>query len=205
MDFSVAWNKNYVIASFKICFSVCQHSQHGHSHSFLLVFSLTARQLKYLPCRNLSAGGGGGGLWGWSRLQRQLIKARDRLCFVTSSCRYSKPIIIESFANTLIIFFTMVASDYLESSTKSASLAGIRYCTSQSRQSARLFLQSSELGPPHPSPRRRVCYPSFGSGGRDTLACGRGGGGSQLGRGDRHCGSLGVYVLSAGTSGLCNG
>ncbi len=38
MDFSVAWNKNYVFAAFKICINVCQHSQHGHSHSFPLVF-----------------------------------------------------------------------------------------------------------------------------------------------------------------------
>ncbi len=28
----------------------------------------------------------------------------------------------------------------------------------------------------------------------DTFACGRGGGGSQFGRGDRHCGTLGIYV-----------
>ncbi len=45
----------------------------------------------------------------------------------------------------------------------------------QSRQSAKLFLQSSELGLPHPLTRRRVC-PPFGSG-RGTLACGRGSGG----------------------------
>ncbi len=29
----------------------------------------------------------------------------------------------------------------------------------------------------------------------DTLADGRGCGGSQFGRGDRHCGTLGIYVL----------
>jgi hypothetical protein len=41
---------------------------------------------------------------------------------------------------------------------------------SQSRQSAKLFLQSSELRLPHPFTRRRVC-PPFGSGGRGgTLA-----------------------------------
>jgi hypothetical protein len=66
------------------------------------------------------------------------------------------------------------------------------FCSStikpQSRQSARLFLQSSELG----LPCRRVCPPLFGYGGRDTLACGReGGGGSQFQRGDRHWGTLG--------------
>ncbi len=39
------------------------------------------------------------------------------------------------------------------------------------------FLQkSSELGLPQPLTRRRVCPSSFGSGWRDTLACGRGGG-----------------------------
>jgi hypothetical protein len=43
----------------------------------------------------------------------------------------------------------------------------------QSRQSARLFLQSSELGLPLPLTRRRVC-PSPGSGGRGTLAGERG-------------------------------
>ncbi len=35
-----------------------------------------------------------------------------------------------------------------------------------------------------------------GSGG-DTLACGKGDGGSQFGRGDRHYGTLGTYVLCA--------
>jgi hypothetical protein len=42
----------------------------------------------------------------------------------------------------------------------------------QSRQSARLFLQSSELGPPIPSPAGE-CVPL---------------------RWDRHCGTLGIYV-----------
>jgi hypothetical protein len=36
-----------------------------------------------------------------------------------------------------------------------------------------------------------------------TLACGRGGGKSQFGRGDRHCGSIGRYVL-CGTASLEN-
>jgi hypothetical protein len=41
----------------------------------------------------------------------------------------------------------------------------------QSRQSAKLFLQSSELGSPNPHTRRRVCPPPFGSGGgRHSLA-----------------------------------
>ncbi len=32
-------------------------------------------------------------------------------------------------------------------------------------------------------------------GGGDTIACGSGGGGSPFGRGDRHCGTLDIYVL----------
>jgi hypothetical protein len=47
---------------------------------------------------------------------------------------------------------------------------------SQSRQSAKLFLQSSELGLPYPLSRRRVCPPALWSGGRGTLAGERGGG-----------------------------
>ncbi len=48
----------------------------------------------------------------------------------------------------------------------------------QSRQSAKLFLQSSELGLPHPLTRRRVCPPLWtGGGGVHTHACGRGSGG----------------------------
>ncbi len=46
---------------------------------------------------------------------------------------------------------------------------------SQSRQSAKLFLQSSKFGLPQPLTRRRVCPPPFGSGGRGTLAGERGG------------------------------
>ncbi len=42
-------------------------------------------------------------------------------------------------------------------------------------RSAKLFLQSSELGLPHPLSRRRVCPPStLWSGGEGKLACGRG-------------------------------
>ncbi len=66
----------------------------------------------------------------------------------------------------------------------------------QSRQSARLFLQSSELGPAD------KCAPRFRGGG-DTLACGKGGGGSQFGRGDRHYGTLGIYVLCAPSCKMC--
>ncbi len=42
-------------------------------------------------------------------------------------------------------------------------------------QSARLSVQSSELGPPNPSPAISVVPLPFGSKGGDTLACGGGG------------------------------
>ncbi len=74
----------------------------------------------------------------------------------------------------------------------------ISFVSLQSRQSAKLFLQSLELGLPHPLTRRRVCppLPPPGSGGRVTLACGRGGGGSQSQWGDIlvHCGTLGTGI-----------
>jgi hypothetical protein len=48
----------------------------------------------------------------------------------------------------------------------------------QSRQSAKLFLQSSELGLPHPPlPAGECAPPPLWSGGEGTLACGRGVGG----------------------------
>ncbi len=49
------------------------------------------------------------------------------------------------------------------------------YWSTQSRQSARLFLQSSELGLPHPLTRSRACPPPLVQRGWDTLACERGG------------------------------
>jgi hypothetical protein len=75
--------------------------------------------------------------------------------------------------------------------------------TLQSRQSIRLFLQSSKLKPPPPHTlpnpliRRRVCPPPFGSGGGHTSL--REGGGVQIPfrRGVRHCGTLGIYVVCA--------
>ncbi len=52
--------------------------------------------------------------------------------------------------------------------------------------------------PPTPLPAGE-CVPPFGSVGMDTLDGGRGGGagrGSHFGRGDRHCGTLGIqYVV----------
>ncbi len=65
----------------------------------------------------------------------------------------------------------------------------------QIRQSARLFLQSSELGLPHPLIRSQVCPPFFGSGGRTYRIAGEGGGrGSQFGRGNRHWYYSAVYM-----------
>jgi hypothetical protein len=49
-------------------------------------------------------------------------------------------------------------------------------------QSARLYTQSSALGPPHPSPARECCPPPIWIQGGSTLACGWGGGRSQFGR-----------------------
>jgi hypothetical protein len=52
--------------------------------------------------------------------------------------------------------------------------------------------------PPTPSPAGE-CVPTIWFRGRDTLACGRGGGGTHFGRGDIHCGTLGTYVLCGPT------
>ncbi len=64
----------------------------------------------------------------------------------------------------------------------------------QSRQSAKLFPQSSELGPPHPLTRRRVCTPPpLVPGGGHTRLRERGWGSPNFDEGDRHCGTL-VYM-----------
>ncbi len=74
-------------------------------------------------------------------------------------------------------------------------------CVRQSWQSNRLFLQFSELGPPTTSSE---CVPSpLVPGGGGTLVCGRGGR-SQFGRGDRHSGTLGIYVLCDVSLGRCD-
>jgi hypothetical protein len=71
-----------------------------------------------------------------------------------------------------------------------------RFSRPQSRQSAKLFLQSSELGLPHPFTRRRVCAPSFGPGGGYTLACRREGGGVPIPtRGHTLWYSIGIYCM----------
>ncbi len=53
----------------------------------------------------------------------------------------------------------------------------------QSRQSAKLFLQSSELGVPHPSPAGECAASPLVHGGRGTLVCGKGVGEFQFRRG----------------------
>ncbi len=74
----------------------------------------------------------------------------------------------------------------------------------QSRQSAKLFLQSSELGLPHPSPAGECAPPPFDSwGGGGTLACRKGVGESQFRRGDIHCGTLYIYVLCGRDTSKC--
>ncbi len=49
-----------------------------------------------------------------------------------------------------------------------------QFATQQSRQSAKLFLKSSELGHPHPLTRRRVCPPPFVPGGSAHSLAGEG-------------------------------
>jgi hypothetical protein len=65
----------------------------------------------------------------------------------------------------------------------------------QSRQSGRLFLQSSELGPPLLTHRRVCPPPHFGSGGGGTHSLAGEGRGFQCRRGDRLCSTLSIYVL----------
>jgi hypothetical protein len=63
----------------------------------------------------------------------------------------------------------------------------------QSIQSARLFLQPSELEPPPPHPQVSLSPLLVQRGGHTPLR--EKGGGSQFRRGNRHCGYLGMYVL----------
>ncbi len=60
----------------------------------------------------------------------------------------------------------------------------------QSRQSAKLFLQSSEMGLPQPLTRRRVCPPPPVLGGGAHSLTREGLGESQFRWGDIHCGTL---------------
>jgi hypothetical protein len=66
----------------------------------------------------------------------------------------------------------------------------------QSRQSAKLFLQSSELGLPQSLARRRGPPPFWGEGHAPAHSLAREGlGESQFRRGDIHSGTLYIYVL----------
>jgi hypothetical protein len=62
----------------------------------------------------------------------------------------------------------------------------------QSRQNARFFLPSSKLGLPNPSPE--VCPPLLWFRWGHSRLRERGWVGSQLGRGNRHCDTLGKYM-----------
>ncbi len=65
----------------------------------------------------------------------------------------------------------------------------------QSRQSAKLFLQSSELGLPPPLTRRRVCPPPPPVPGEGAHSLAREGlGESQFWRRDLHCGTLYIHT-----------
>jgi len=66
----------------------------------------------------------------------------------------------------------------------------------QSRQSAKLFPQSSELGLPQLLTRRQVCPPAPSSGERVTLAGKRGVGRVPIPT-KEHCGTLYIYVRCA--------
>ncbi len=66
----------------------------------------------------------------------------------------------------------------------------------QSRQSAKLFLQSSEWGLPHPLTRKQVCPPPFGSGGGGAHSLGDEGVEEyKFRRGNIHCGTL-LYIYT---------
>ncbi len=78
--------------------------------------------------------------------------------------------------------------------------AALLWHRSQRRQSAKLFLQSSELGLPHSLTRRRLCPPPlwFGGGaGTHSLAGNEGGRSNSNEGGDRYCDTPGIYVLVA--------
>jgi hypothetical protein len=68
------------------------------------------------------------------------------------------------------------------------------YISAQSRQSAKLFLQSSELGLPHPSPAGECALPPFAWGGGAHSLAREGVGESHFRRGDIHCGTLYIYM-----------
>jgi hypothetical protein len=68
------------------------------------------------------------------------------------------------------------------------------YCA-QSRQSARLFLQSSELGPPPPLPQASVSHPHLVPGKHSLAGEGVGWGRGHNSDEGTDCGTLGINVL----------
>jgi hypothetical protein len=68
---------------------------------------------------------------------------------------------------------------------------GARFRVTEYTQSARLSVQSVELGPPTSSTQGSVATPLWVQGG-DTLACGGGAGGTQFRRRDKHSNTLSV-------------
>jgi len=75
-----------------------------------------------------------------------------------------------------IIFYIILYYTYIQKLFIAEKIIIKILWKAQSRQSAKLLLQSSELGLPQPLTWRRLCPPPFGSGGRGTLAGERGGG-----------------------------
>ncbi len=71
-------------------------------------------------------------------------------------------------------------------------------------QSTKIFLQTSELGLPHPLTRRRVCPPPLRLGGGGLSLAGEGVGKSQFRRGDVHCGPQ-IYNICTLCRGLFRG
>jgi hypothetical protein len=87
-----------------------------------------------------------------------------------------------------IHFLHQIGKNTSDSATSVPTLKKTETFASQSRQSARLFLQSSvRIGTPPPHPQASVS-PPFGLGGGGV-------GGTQFRRGERHCGTLGIYVF----------
>jgi hypothetical protein len=105
---------------------------------------------------------------------------------------------VSSFFHKIVFFCIFASHEFCSVSEKRfyMTIALYEEFVAQSRQSAKHFLQSSELALPQPLTRKRVCTspPPFGSEG-DTLARGRWDGVSQFGRGDRNCGTLNIDVL----------
>jgi hypothetical protein len=135
-------------------------------------------------------GGGGGGVAG------EMIKDQALLSSLNSCphpLSYSKvPVQISTDSSSDLSPSSLVYGDHRE-----VRILGF-------------FLQSSELSPPHPLTRRRVCPSTFVTGGTHSLA-GEGVRGSQFGRGDSHCGTLYELCdedggwLKSGVKGLVRG